>query len=62
VDDVTEVTQFLPEGPWQAGPSGQVAGKVAYSSGLGRLLGLGGECRGKNCPACDLRGTVANQP
>src|SRR5713226_4618101 len=43
--DVTEVTQSLEEGLWQVAISGQVARQVAYSSGLGRLLRLGGERR-----------------
>ena len=41
--DVTEVAQPLPEGRWQLGNPGQVAGQVAYSSDIGRLLGLGGK-------------------
>ena len=41
--DVTEVTQSLEEGLLQVGTSGQVGRQVAYSSDLGRLLGLGGE-------------------
>jgi len=45
--DVTEVTQSLEEGISQVGGSGHVERQVAYSSDLGRLLGLGGE-RGKN--------------
>ena len=45
--DVTEVTQSLKEGLAQVGVSGQVVRQVAYSSDLGRLLGLGGERRGK---------------
>ena len=39
--DVTEVTQSLEEGLLQVGISGQVGRQVAYSSDLGRLLGLG---------------------
>ena len=39
--DVPEVTQSLTEGLSQVGVSGQVALQVAYSSDLGRLLGLG---------------------
>ena len=38
--DVTEVTQSLTEGLLQVGTSGQVARQVAYSSDLGRLLGV----------------------
>ncbi len=45
--DVTEVTQSLTEGLSQVGASGQVARQVAYSSDLGRLLGLGGDRRGE---------------
>ncbi len=41
--DVTEVTQSLEEGVAQVGASGQAGRQVAYSSDLGRLLGLGGE-------------------
>jgi hypothetical protein len=48
--DVTEVTQSLTEGLWQVGTSGHVAPQVAYSSDLGRLLGVGGERR---CPECE---------
>jgi hypothetical protein len=39
--DVTEVTQSLEEGLAQVGGSGPVEPQVAYSSDLGRLLGLG---------------------
>src|SRR5712691_10343565 len=45
--DVTEVTQSLKEGLARMGVRGQVARQVAYSSDLGRLLGLGGERRSK---------------
>ncbi|MBM2844101.1 MAG: merR-type protein [Anaerolineales bacterium] len=41
--DVTEVTQPLEERLSQVGTSGQVERQPAYSSDLGRLLGLGGE-------------------
>ena len=41
--DVTEVTQSLEEGLSQVGIRGQVDRQEAYSSDLGRLLGLGGE-------------------
>jgi hypothetical protein len=41
--DVTEVTQSLEEGLVYVGASGHVGRQVAYSSDLGRLLGLGGE-------------------
>ena len=41
--DVTEVTQSLEEGLAQVGTSGQVARQVAYSSDLGRLLGVRGD-------------------
>ena len=41
--DVTEVTQSLTEGLVQVGIRGQVGPQPAYSSDLGRLLGLGGE-------------------
>ena len=51
--DVTEVTQSLEEGLAQVGGSGQVGRQVAYSSDLGRLLGLGGERRRKKCPGGD---------
>jgi hypothetical protein len=37
----------LTEGLRPVGSSGQVARQVAYSSNLGRLLGLGGERRGE---------------
>ncbi|MGH7418437.1 MAG: hypothetical protein ACREKB_11735 [Candidatus Rokuibacteriota bacterium] len=40
--DVTEVTQSLEEGLSQVGSSGPVDPQPAYSSDLGRLLGLGG--------------------
>jgi hypothetical protein len=43
--DVTEVAQSLTEGLGQVGASGLVGRQVAYSSDLGRLLGLGGERR-----------------
>jgi hypothetical protein len=45
--DVPEVTQSLTEGLVQLGVSGRVEGQEAYSRDLGRLLGLGGEWRGK---------------
>jgi hypothetical protein len=46
--DVTEVTQSLMEGLAHVEVSGcQVERQVAYSSDLGRLLGLGGERRGE---------------
>src|SRR5712691_12584158 len=45
--DVTEVTQSLTEGLVQVGASGQVGPQPAYSSDLGRLLGLNGEGRGE---------------
>jgi hypothetical protein len=45
--DVAEVTQSLEEGLGQVGSSGQVGRQEAYSSDLGRLLGLGGERRSK---------------
>ncbi len=38
--DVTEVPQSLEEGLGQVGIGGQVEPQVAYSSDLGRLLGL----------------------
>src|SRR5262245_59628203 len=41
--DVTEVTQSLEEGLNHVGGSGHVEGQEAYSSDLGRLLGLGSE-------------------
>ena len=44
--DVTEVTQSLEEGLSQVGIRGQVERQEAYSSDLGRLLGLG-ERRGE---------------
>jgi hypothetical protein len=39
--DVAEVTQSLTEGLGQVGVSGQVGRQEAYSSDLGRLLGVG---------------------
>src|SRR5712692_8048182 len=45
--DVTEVTQSLTEGLAQVGIRGQVERQEAYSSDLGRLLGLNGEGRGE---------------
>jgi len=39
--DVTEVTQSLTEGLSLVGIKGQVGHQVAYSSDLGRLLGVG---------------------
>jgi hypothetical protein len=44
--DVTEVTQSLKEGVSQVGVTRHVNRQVAYSSDLGRLLGLGSERRG----------------
>src|SRR5215470_20180191 len=41
--DVTEVTQSLEEGLKHVGGSGHIEGQEAYSSDLGRLLGLGGD-------------------
>src|SRR6266852_6528658 len=41
--DVTEVTQSLTEGLVQVGIRGRVGPQPAYSSDLGRRLGLGGE-------------------
>src|SRR5262249_33243739 len=41
--DVTEVTQSLTEGLARLGISGQVLPQVAYSSDLGRLLGVRGD-------------------
>jgi hypothetical protein len=46
--DVTEVTQSLKEGLSQVGVSVMVGRQVAYSSDLGRLLGLDGERGGKD--------------
>jgi hypothetical protein len=46
--DVTEVTQSLTEGLVQVGVSGQVGRQDAYSSDLGRLLGLGDEWRAQS--------------
>jgi hypothetical protein len=46
--DVTEVTQSLKEGLVQVGDSGQVGRQPAYSSDLGRLLGLGAERNGEH--------------
>ena len=44
--DVTEVTQAVKESLCQVGGSGPVERKVAYSSDLGRLLGLRRNCAG----------------
>ena len=41
--DVTEITQSLTEGLGQVGVNALAGRQVAYSSDLGRLLGLGGE-------------------
>jgi hypothetical protein len=54
--DVTEVTQSLAEGLPQVGASGHVERQEAYSSDLGRLLGLGGERRGE-----EAKGQPENQ-
>ena len=52
--DVTEVTQSLTEGLDQVGARGPVGRQVAYSSSLGRLLGLGSERHGENTASkCD---------
>ena len=58
--DVTEVTQSLEEGLAQAEASGQVGRQVAYSSDLGRLLGLGGERCGKKRPDGDQKAPALN--
>jgi hypothetical protein len=46
--DVTEVTQSLEEGLKHVGGSGHVERQEAYSSDLGRLLGVGGTRRKKD--------------
>src|SRR6185369_17379773 len=51
--DVTEITQSLTEGLEQVGIIAKAGRHVAYSSDLGRLLGLGGERRGKECSGDD---------
>jgi hypothetical protein len=53
--DVTEVTQSLTEGLLHDGISGQVGRQVAYSSDLGRLLGLGCPRRGEEAEDEDDR-------
>jgi len=53
--DVTEVTQSLTEGLVHVGESGQVGRQVAYSSDLGRRLGLGAWARPQDIVASHLR-------
>src|SRR5262249_8902473 len=59
--DVTEVTQSLTEGLLYVGGSGQVGRQVADSSDLGRLLGLGGERRGKQGSQASDEGAAVHQ-
>ena len=58
--DIPEVTQSLEEGVAQVGARGQVGRQVAYSSDLGRLLGLGGEWCGKKRPDGDQKVPALN--
>ncbi len=52
--DVTELTQSLTEGLSQVGIRGQVGRQEAYSSDLGRLLGVGGERRSEEAASDHL--------
>ncbi len=59
---VPEVTQSLTEGLWQVGTTGQAARQEAYSSDLGRLLGLGDERRGEEAARDSLEERSSNHP